>query len=317
MLLEGICFEWNETKSPAICEGFYTQDPVDTCGNEALQPMNGPFVFFGKTDDNPNFEGILDKKVQFGATKFRLDGASTDYLYDAMQVVVNGAVLTVGFIVPLFKAVIAPVIRKYADYALLLKDETFSLPKLIIWDGVSYTNAKAVRPFSAYPIDPANGPKMPDINEPYNNYPSSQPWHDRHEPQSFVIGSKTTLGNYPKGYYKVQDLFGIVISEQPVLLPNFFMYFEPGYEDTLWDWFHWIDDPLRNPKMRMNFTAKLELCHDVLKKLKAFGDGSGVVLGHKLKLPGKYYTDGRIKEIEVSYDPQSDIGQYIQVKGEL
>jgi hypothetical protein len=315
-LLEGMCFEWNEAKYPATCQGIWSQDPVDTCGNEAMQPMNGPMVFFGNTDKNPNFEGILDKSVQFGATKFRLDGASTDYLYDAMQVVINSVVINPILFLP-FKLVVAPAIREFADYALLLKDDTCGMPKILIWDGGSYTNARAVMPFSGYPIDPANGPKMPDINTPYNNYPKPTPWHERHETNTFVIGSKMTFGNHPKGYYKVQDLFGIVVSEQPALLPNYFMYFEPGYEDTLWDWFHWIDDPLRNPKMNMKFTARLELCPSTLKQLKVFGDGLNVALGHKVKLPGKYYTDGRIKEIEVSYDTENDIGQYIQVKGEL
>jgi hypothetical protein len=95
------------------------------------------------------------------------------------------------------------------------------------------------------------------------------------------------------------------------------MYFEPGFEDTMWDWFHWIDDPLRTPSRNMNFTARFDLCCDVLEALGVFGDGTSVNLGHKILLPGKYYPEGRIKEIEVNYDTKNGTGQYIQVKGTL
>lgn len=316
-LLEGVCFDWNETKYPAICKGIYTHDGVDTCGNEALQPMNGPFVFFGNTDLNPNFEGILDKTVQFGATKFRLDGASTDYIYDAMQVVVNGSVFT-PFMMGIMRDFVAPKVAEYADYALLMKDETAAYPKLLIWDGQSYTNSRAIRLKCPVinPSDPLPLP-MPVINQPYNNYPIPTPWGVRHQPKTFVIGSALTLGNSPYGYYKVQDFFGIQITKQPAILVNYPMYFEPGYEDTLWDLFHWIDDPLRKPKQNMSWVAKLELCCATLKGLDVFEKTTGIVLEQKVKLPTKWYPDGKIKEITVSYDPGDPLGQYIEIKGDV
>lgn len=308
LLLEGICFEPNEMKYWATCIGIYQEDGVDSAGNEARMPMNGYPMVFGKTDENPIFNGMLDKTTLFGATKFRLDGHSTDYIYDVMQVVLNGSALTVGFLVPLFKAIIAPAITRYADYALLLTDETAALPKLLIWDGDGYDNARAVRTKAGYPNMPM---PTPQINQPYNNYPTPTPWEIRYEPQTYVIGSKLTLPASPKGIYLVTDYFGIKIAEQPAYLINFPMYFEGGYLGTLWDRFHWIDDPNRNPKHNLTWHCKLELCCDQLKILEVFQKGA---TGRTVKLPLAFYPNGVLKEITVDYET-AELGQSISLRG--
>jgi hypothetical protein len=46
-----------------------------------------------------------------------------------------------------------------------------------------------------------------------------------------------------------------------------------------------------------------------------FNDASTIALGEKVKLPDKYFTDGRITEITVSYDPGDDKGQFVELKG--
>lgn len=306
-LLEGICFEPNELRYFASCLGIYQLDGVDVCGNEAKLPMNGYPVVFGNTDENPIFNGLLDKATAFGATKFRLDGHSTDYIYDAMQVVVNGNLFT-GIIAGSFKSFVAPAIREYADYGLLLKDETAVLPKLIIWDGKSYTNARAIATKSPLPSMPL---PTPQINQPYNNYPVPIPWGIRYPPKTFVIGSALTSGTNPGGYYTVKGPFGSNISSQPATLMNYPMYFEAGYKGTLWDRFHWIDDPKRNPRTNLTWTAKLELCCETLQLLDVFNDGT---TGETVKLPIKYYPMGNLTEITVDYET-SDLGQHILLRG--
>lgn len=88
-IIQGVCFEWNEIQYPAYAKGLYSLDALDSCGNEAATQMGG-YVQFGNKDTNKLFTGELDKTSNhFGATKFRLDGASTDYLYDAMQQLMN------------------------------------------------------------------------------------------------------------------------------------------------------------------------------------------------------------------------------------
>lgn len=306
-LLEGICFEWDTIKYPVYTEGLYSIDPVDTCGNEAQKWMNAS-LSYDPTGTNPMFSGKDDKFTNFGATKFRLDGASIDYLYDAFQVVVNSSFL-VPFVAGFMFDFVGDYIQEYADYGLLLKDETCSLPKVIIWDGGSYENAKAIAPFTGYPVVNTY-PPMPAINSKFN----SQPWHVKHPPHTKVRGSGLTLPPSQPGYYLVTDFFGAREIKQPVRLPNFFMYFEPGYYDTMWDWFHWIDDPVHNPKMHQLWTAKMELCCPLLNDLGVFG-GQDIALNKKVKLPLQWYTDGRITEIQVNYSTEPPLGQHVIIKG--
>ena len=99
--------------------------------------MNG-YVSFGSIDTDPLLDGVMDKTVQMGATKFRLDGASTDYLFDAMQQVVNTTLITGSVWTPSLIKSVNDYVERYADYALLLKQETAVLPKILIWDGGLY-----------------------------------------------------------------------------------------------------------------------------------------------------------------------------------
>lgn len=244
-ILQGICFSYNEIKYPAVTSGIYQDDPVDTCGNEAKRHMNA-LCAHGNTDENPNFEGLRDIVSPFGATRFRLDGVSEDCIFDAMQILSNGAIFNV-FINAQLKGTIYPAFDEYADYALLLSDETCMLPKVLLWDGNSYMNAKVIKPHRALS---ATTPEMPAINPKYN--PDNTPWYNAHDPETFVRGSGLTFGQKPPGRYVVQDYFGNDIANKPALLVNYPMYFEPNYYDTLWDWFHYLDDPGRNPKLHLN-----------------------------------------------------------------
>jgi len=315
-ILEGICFSWNEVKYPAACEGIYNDDPLDSCGNEAKAHMND-VISFGLTDDNPNYEGILDKKQDFGATKFRLDGVSTDYVYDAMQIVLKFEFLSLWIFVLMQK--VHYWMRDYANHGLLLRDDLLILPKILIWDGKDYMNAKAVKTHRAHPN--VDGYTSPVPNPFYPFYEGDvavvKPWHEVHEPQTEVLGDGVSLGSVPEGYYTVQDYLGINIAEQPALLVNYPMYFEPHFQGTLWDWFHWVDDPKRNPRMNMSWSVKLELCCEDLKLLNVLGDASDAELNARVKLPVAYYPEGIIDEIEVVYDPTEDTGRYINLKGTL
>jgi hypothetical protein len=318
-ILEGVCFEWNEVKYPAYVKGLYSPDAADTCGNEALRQMNG-YATFGNTDTNPNYEGALDKTSQhFGGTKFRLDGASTDYIFDAFQFLANGQIFSPSTI-PQLKDV-ADWIQLYADYALLMKDETCTLPKILIWDGVSYLNAKAVRdtvPVNNYLVSVEPTPR---INTRYNaqmfvsGLPYYEAWATRHPVENHVIGSVWTPGSVPVGIYEASDYFGSLIYHAAARLVNYPMYFEPGYEGTLWDLFHFIDDPRANPTMNANWRVKIEMCCEDLTKLQVLNDGQLVRLGYRVKLPIAYYQDGTIKEITVSYDSEDKFGKYIELKG--
>lgn len=285
--------------------------------------MNG-MLSFGDTTSNPTFEGKMDKRTPFGATKFRCDGASTDYIMDAFQICVNGAWMSF-FLAPTMFQIVRPKLEEYADHALLLRDETCGLPKILIWDTSTGTdNAKAAKYFDLRYSEPGINTKF---NQSVLNTPLPFTHEKKHQPQTYVRGGKLTWasvlkGNTHFGFYRASDTIGAILYDIPAMLINYPMYFEPGYYDTLWDWFHWIDDPKLKPVLNQNWTARIDLCCDDLKaevngkrKLGVFDDASAIALGEKVKLPHQYYNEGTITEIEVSYDPTDDKGQYIQLKG--
>lgn len=314
-ILEGVCLEWTGKKSPALISGLYKTDAVDSCGNEAVSRM-GDMMSIGNVDDNPTLEGTLKKEADFGATRFRHDGITGDYIYDALQVVSNGGIVTmlsVGAFMPWILKLwfdtinsVVDTIDGWARYALLLSDETFEKPKVIIWDGNDTDNAKAYRLYGVYtftpPVNPAYNTTRWDLANPYD---------------TDVIGQKLTVGKQTNGTYTVKRYDGHVMAVTQGALINYPMYFKSGYYNTLWDWFHWIDDPKRNPVLNQNWRVKIALCCEDLKKLKVFGDASKIKLAEKIKLPTGYYQDGKISEITVSYDTNDDLGQYIEIKGDV
>lgn len=309
LIIDGICYNWTGANYPAIIKGIYSGDGADVCGNEAQSQQDG-IVGLGATDINPLFKGVLDKTTQFGAAKFRLDGASTDYLFDAMQQVLNTQFIGTNPASPvILRNVYNDYINPYADYALLLRQETSVLPKILIWDGGSFDNAKCVRGVTAH----VNGGAPPSPNLRYNNYQGTIPWHVKHEPLTKVLGDNLTLRPNTEGVYTLGPLAGAVFTRSAARLVNYPMYFEPGYADTLWDWFHWIDDPLINPQLNREWSAKIELCCDALKRIKPFNNGKDIVLGQKVKLPNN--LDGKITEINISYKTNDVNGMFIEMKG--
>jgi len=321
-IVEGVCFEYNENKYPSFVKGLYSKDAQDSCADEALAQMNG-MVSYGNIDVNPNFEGVQNKTTtNFGGTRFRLDGAETDYIFDTMQVVINGQVLSI-FLIPIFRDLDSEM-AQYINYCLLMKDEVSTLPKLIIWDGESYTNAKAIRdvvpvnnslvPAPSNPT-PNNNPKYPKKIDAASNLPVYIPWQNEHPAHTDIKGGALAGGSAEEGVYEVRDFFGAQVAHAAARLVNYPLYFEPYYENTLWDWFHWIDDPLLNPKLNMTWTVKIEMCCEDLHKIRCFGDGSNIALLEKVKLPTKYYQDGVITEIHVSYKSSENVGKYISLRG--
>jgi hypothetical protein len=326
-LLTGICYTQNELSLPAYTYGLYQNDPIDTCGNEVAGSngtgqMNG-IANFDLTVNNPNFEGSQAKTSGFGGTKFRLDGASPDYIFDTMQELVNSVFLN-PFVFPQMKDLYNQFVEPFCDYAVMMSDEICSLPKTLIWDGQSYLNAKAIR--NVVPkVTSTNSDPIPVVNPKYPRLlpNSGNPgiyapliWEDAHDISTFVQGSSWTLAASHTGVYQVAEYFGTRIAQQPARLVNFPMYFEPGYQDTMWDWFHWIDDPRYNPTMRISFTILMKLCCEDLEKLGLIGDGTGAKIFDKVLLPLPYYPVGIIKEISVDYDSDVDnFGKHIEIKG--
>lgn len=320
-LVKPICFDYNDIKYPAYVDGLYSLDAGDSCGNEGKPQMNGKSLSFADYENQPNFNGTLNKVVQIGATKFSLDGASTCYYYDALQVVANGGfvtLLSVGFFMPWIMVNWVQVLQAaaqgfedYGDYALLMKDETATLPKLIVWDGESYENAKAVKTVAAYP---GGTQPTPNPNPVYNK--NMDAWEVNFYPKTDVIGQNLTFPPSTPGIYEVTDYFGTTIARNRALLVNYPMYFNPLYKDTLWDRFHWIDDPRKNPIFGAKFTALIRLCCEDIQKLGLNNDGEFNKLGELIYIqPSPYYYEGKIEQLTLRFSPEEEYGPHIEIKG--
>lgn len=323
-LLEGVCYEWSEVTYPAYTQGLYASDAIDVSGDEARDQMGG-VLNFGE-EDNKLLEGELKKQTPyFGATRFRLDGSGTDYLYDAMQQLVNSQILQPNTEPQL--RYVNNWIRDHVNYGLLLKDDTCSLPKVLIWDEHSgRTHAKCVKDKVPMSTSLHSGP-LPEVNERYNT--DKVAWADRHKPKVHVKGNAISFSKPSNGVYDVLSITGHFTTAEARLV-NYPMYFEPYYKDTLWDWYHWIDDPRVAPRAGKNWSAKIELCCEDLKRLRlvkdeAYLDDGTIPLakreaddpavGDTVKLPLKHYPNGIISEIEVVYDHTEKYGKHIQLKG--
>lgn len=308
-LLDGICYEWDETKNPVYAAGIYSADAADVCGNTARNQMNG-YVSYGDVRTDPKIEGVQEKTTKFGATKFRLDGASNDYVFDAMQQVINTTLITGSVWTTSLFSSINQFFRTYANYALLLRQETATLPKILLWDGATWDNAKCIAPYHASVS--LNMP-TPAASTKYN--PNGYLWEWQHVPHTKVLGRKLVPPPQPVGAYEVRGLFGALVTLRAAKLVNYPMYFAPGYQGSLWDWFHWIDDPRENPRQYKKFTIRMKLCCDILDEVKPFYDAGNIMLGQKVRLPGPAPNAGRVTEVEVSYDVSDNEEPYIQLKG--
>lgn len=325
-IVNGICYNPTGEKFPASMVGIYIPDSSDLSGNEAgnvngTGQMNSIVGFVATDNDtvkavNPNFDGMATKQSVFSATRFRHDGVSNDYIYDSLQNITNGSMfdpITGMIFWNIVTNIVAKELDYYSSYALLLSAETAVNPKLLIWDGKSYENARCIIKKGAW--DGRSQYPEPEI-EPYYNTNLKQ-WKELHYPQTDVQGRKLTLAASPTGIYEVQDRVGIVLAQKPALLVNYPMFFNANFKGNLWDRFHWIDDPNRNPVMNYDWEVKLELCCEDIKKIKATNYASDIVLHEKVKLPFGLYQTGTIKEIKISYKPDDEYGRYIELKGKL
>jgi hypothetical protein len=296
-ILQGVCFEYDGTTAPAYTIGIYQQDGADSCGDEARSYMNGT-VSHGNTIENPTFKGQNDISQQFGATRFRHDGITPDYVYDAAQATLNGQGIAS------LLGQVDDALQRIPDHCLLLRDETATLPKLLIWDGQSYDRAAVVKDIETW--------TGPAINPKYN----SLPWNQKHTVNTFVKGQNVNpFYNPVAGHYKVVNWIGNAIKDTPARLVNYPMYLAPDFEGGLWDLFHWIDDPKYNPRNRTLWKVVIDLCCEDLEKLNVGGEGSGVNLGQPVKLPIPYTPEGIIRKITVNYSPEDDLGSNITIEG--
>lgn len=311
-ILKGMCFSWNENEMPAYLRGIYGDDAQDAAGNQAKRFMND-LISIGSKTNNALFNGEYSKVQELGATKFRQDGVSEDYLMDAIAMLYNAS-LTAPLIVDTITTLVISKVLKEFDYALLLSDDLNSLGKIIIWDESSgYDNAFAVRDVSAgWTI--YNG--VTYVNSDFKAPPKQNPVYNT---ESKEFNEVNEVNVNVKGFWgpsaPESNSYETQNDTVQARLVNYPMYFSSKFKDNLYDWFHWIDDPNIKPSMNMNWDCQIDLCCDDLKKIGVFDGGNRLQLLERVKVPNKYYSDGILTEITVNYDSSDDYGKFIQLKG--
>jgi len=282
LIIEGICYTWNEEKKRAYANCGYATDAFDNMSMDAKTRFND--IIEWNNPINPMLEGEANKIVNsFAAARFRQDGVLKDYIGEALKYVWIAATISGGIanvlLVPLRNRM-----KKY-KYNLIIQNDTLTLPKLLIWDGQSKKAAK-VKYYHQF-----NG-NMPPPN--VNNNAGGKTYHQIHSDDIA----------YDDYYDENNKLF------------NYPLAFDGNFVGNLYDRFHQIDDPRVNPPMNKNFELKIQLCTPELIRLGVFDGSSDIAIGRKVKLnAGQFYKEGTIEEIELSFDASDKLGRWIKLKG--
>ena len=122
-ILKGVCFTYNEGKQYAAININCQMDALDDVGNEDKVRYN----YFRNYGTSPTWDGTSEKMLSYAPARFRNDGVEPDVLSNFGSV---------GLINWLFNGQL-----NGTDDYLLMSKGTASSPKMLIWDGQSYTDA--------------------------------------------------------------------------------------------------------------------------------------------------------------------------------
>jgi hypothetical protein len=135
-ILEGVCFTYNEGKQFQAININCQMDALDDVGNEDKLRYNR-FINYGT---NQAWQGTQEVMLSYAPARFRNDGVEPDVLSEFGQI---------GLINWLFNGQL-----NGTDEYLLMSKGTATSPKLLIWDGQSFTTA-IIRKYSGVQNMPA------------------------------------------------------------------------------------------------------------------------------------------------------------------
>lgn len=147
------CFEWSKQRRPAYATIGYQRDAIDWCGSEATDRWSD--IIEWNLPVNPLQKGAFDQLFPYSTARFRDDGIERDVLsdYDWMPYGIGQNI-------------------KDGRGNMIMNSGISFVPKLLIWDGQSYSDGKVKRwtkPGSG--TDQAvNYPMWVDANIPDNLY---------------------------------------------------------------------------------------------------------------------------------------------------
>lgn len=122
-ILAGACFSYNEGKLFASIKVESQLDTLDDLSNEDRDR----YMIYRNYGTNANWEGNDRRMLSYACSRYRNDGVEPDLLTNFSQL-------------PLANFLFLGNFNQY-DRALLMSKGTCSVPKMLIWDGQSYTDA--------------------------------------------------------------------------------------------------------------------------------------------------------------------------------
>lgn len=290
-------YTFNGDKKPAYGRYQYTIDGSDLATQEA-QPLYNDIVDYDGPANNLMLEGNVSKNFEFAATGFIRDGrAKEDYLRATINDGETGAYALLIILAVVIASLLAGVVSAGAAAALaaflgvwalqiaskandlrdLFADEKYTgavrltaeqtgVPRIIIWDGVSFNRAKVVA------VDPN------DIvpNTFFN--PTSMSYTDRNTFQYAI----SAVYNYPMYF-------------ESYFIDNLFDRFHNN-----------IDNPLKSLANNQTFEMKANLCCELLNVLGVFeNDFARIGYFIKLEQRNGYEVTGRIEHFNPNYDDET------------
>lgn len=287
-------YMFNGDKKPAYGRYEYQTDGSDLASQEVSTLYNDIIDYDGPAN-NPMLEGSITKNLEFAPTGFVRDGRSKDYmalLIEDGRVIALILVIIIAIVGFWLTATAHPVVggilsgiaivwgidlqtqanNLRADFvnnpiysgAVRLTSEQVLTPRLILWDGVSKSRAKAEAMFT-----------LPTPNSFYN--PNLTPYNEKNR--------------------IAEDNPGLVLYNYP-------LYFDADFTGNLFDSYHdEIDNPLKSKESHQEAKWYVDLCTTMLNLFGVF-ENQYAVIGKVVKLEQRdnYAIYVRIGNINVDYD---------------
>ncbi len=284
-------YQFNGNKKPSYGDYEYKIDPQDTCSND-LKWRYDTIVDFDRLAYNPMMEGNITKNFAFGCTSFMYDGATEDFMRNAIEdgrtiaelailvglialllatnpltAVATAALLTVGYV--LTNDFINDFFHKdELEGAIRTSSNVINVPRIL------YKNPESL-------VDRANvfSVESPTPNTYYN-------------PTSIDYYTKHPAFNASAGY------FGTDVTK----IYNYPLYIDEDFEGNLYD-LHEHDNPLKNPIINQEWEGDLDACCSTLN-LFGVWENDYIKIGAVVILENRNgrLIKGRIESIDLNED---------------
>lgn len=287
-------YTFNGDKKPAYGRYEYQVDGSDLASQE-MSTLYNDIIDYDGPASNPMLEGNVTKNFEFAPTGFVRDGRAKDYI----KLLINDGKIVASILIVLLTAMaffltssasllaaagIGALAIAWAliinakhnnqvdDFvnnpvysgAVRLTSEQVMTPRLILWDGMSKSRAKAVRQTV-----------LPTPNSFYN--PTLTPYNEKNKID--------------------QDNPDLIVYNYP-------LYFDGDFKDNLFDSYHdEIDNPLKSKESHQTAKWNVDLCENMLNLFGVF-ENQYAVIGKVVKLEHRdnYDIYARIGNIAVDHD---------------